>query len=107
METSNIKDCINITGNAGHKVEYRRATAELERLENIDKNADNLIAQIQLLQNKVDRLEAEKKELTDALKAIFARMAGDFDAPELTKFGALSSQDADISRIITKTIKFY
>jgi hypothetical protein len=30
MEIENIKDCINIAGNAGHNIEHRRAMNELK-----------------------------------------------------------------------------
>ena len=61
----NIRDCIRIANVLETTADSARA--ELERLEGIDKLNDNLIANIQFLQNKTERLEQEKKELLDHL----------------------------------------
>lgn len=43
MEIENIKDCINITGNAGHNIEYRRALIELKSIEDKVKKMEEAI----------------------------------------------------------------
>lgn len=58
METSNIIDCINITGNAGHNIEHRRAKIELQKIEEI--NAE-LLEALKLALNLLEENQGEAK----------------------------------------------
>lgn len=59
-----------------------------------------------LLNGAIDLLKERlvNAELLEALKAIDARLSGEFDNPALVKYGMLSDSNGDISRLARRAI---